>query len=337
MISRQQRKWAVGIAIAVVLILVGALLSGNHFNSALTPEEVAGNLSADKAGAGGYARQSGQSDAAVPAAGTVVDGEFASTGGDTDNLQQQQEQQQPQQDQSGDQRVILKTAYLSLVVDNPVSSITTISNMAQALGGWVVNSSTNAVTTPAGQSVAQGSITIRVPAAKLDDAMTQIKSGAGSVTSENVTGQDVTQQYVDLQSQLTNLQAAETQLREIMANATKTEDVLAVYNQLVSTRGQIESIQGQIKYFDQSSAYSSISVDLTPTAVETPIQIAGWSPARSVQEAAAVLIGVLQFLADAVINIAIVGLPLVILFGIPGWLIWRRVRRKPAVVLTAQA
>jgi hypothetical protein len=236
-----------------------------------------------------------------------------------------QEAQQPAQT-----RIILKSASLRLVVDAAESSLASIVSMAEEMGGWVVTSSTNMVTTPAGQQVAQGSITIRVPSDKLDQALTQIKSGAGKVEYENISGQDVTQDYVDLTSRLTNLEAAETQLRSIMEDARRTEDVLTVYNQLVATRGEIERIRGQLQYYDEASAYSSISVDLIPTAIETPIQIAGWSPGRTVENALASLVNILQGAADLLITIVVLVIPLALVVLLPLWFIRRSLRRRAA-------
>lgn len=225
-------------------------------------------------------------------------------------------------------RIILKSASLRLVVDAAESSLASIVSMAEEMGGWVVTSSTSMVTTPAGQQVAQGSITIRVPSDKLDEALSQIKSGAGKVEYENISGQDVTQEYVDLTSRLTNLEAAETQLRSIMEDARRTEDVLTVYNQLVNTRGEIERIRGQIQYYDEASAYSSISVDLIPTAIETPIQIAGWSPGRTVENALASLVNILQGAADLLITVVVLVIPLALVVLLPLWFIRRTLRRR---------
>jgi hypothetical protein len=225
-------------------------------------------------------------------------------------------------------RVILKSASLRLVVSAADSALESISAMAENMGGWVVTSSTSMVRTAAGESVAQGSITIRVPSDKLDEALTQIKSGAGKIEYENVSGQDVTQQYVDLSSRLTNLEAAETQLRTIMDDARKTEDVLSVYNQLVSTRGEIEQIRGQLQYFNEASAYSSISVDLIPEAINTPIQIVGWSPGRTVENALATLVNILQSGADVLITAAVLVVPLGLVALIPVWFIRRAWRRR---------
>ncbi|MCC7450674.1 MAG: DUF4349 domain-containing protein, partial [Anaerolineae bacterium] len=102
-------------------------------------------------------------------------------------------------------RIVLKNAIISIVVGNPAESLTAINKMATDMGGWVVSSTTSQ--TKSGVSAAQASIVIRVPADRLNEALERIKAGVVSVESENVTGQDVTQQYTDLTSQLTNLEA----------------------------------------------------------------------------------------------------------------------------------
>jgi hypothetical protein len=263
--------------------------------------------------------------------GRVADG-YAAPGVALDDVSiaNPQEAQAPAQT-----RIILKSASLRLVVDAAESSLASIISMAEEMGGWVVTSSTNMVTTPAGQQVAQASITIRVPSDKLDQALTQIKSGAGKVEYENISGQDVTQDYVDLTSRLTNLEAAETQLRSIMEDARRTEDVLTVYNQLVATRGEIERIRGQLQYYDEAAAYSSISVELTPTAVQTPIQIAGWSPGHTVENALASLVNILQGAADLLITVVVLVVPLALFVLIPVWFIRRTLRRRAARATSA--
>jgi hypothetical protein len=251
--------------------------------------------------------------------------------GTVDNLRYANE---PADDQrAAQERIILKSASLQIVVDDAAATLATITRMATDLGGWVVNSNTSQVLLASGDKVARGTITVRVPAARLDDALSRIKSGAGAVNNETVSGQDVTQQYVDLTSRLKNLQAAEEQLRSIMSDARKTEDVLNVYNQLVQVRGDIENIKGQIQYYDEASSYSSITVDVTPKAIETPIQIAGWNPGRTAQAALSTLVNALHFIADLLITFALLVLPLGLLVGIPLYVLYRiarRMGRRPA-------
>jgi hypothetical protein len=234
-------------------------------------------------------------------------------------------------------RIVLKNASLTLVVDDAQASLQSITQLAETVGGWVVTSNTSKTTTRAGVEVAQGSITIRVPSDNLNDVLNQIKAGAISVDQENVTGQDVTQDYIDLTSQLGNLNAAEVQLQSIMEDARNTDDVLAIYNELVRVRGEIETTKGRIRYYEESAAYSSISVILTPQALETPIQIAGWSPGRTAENALASLINILRWAADLLITVAILVIPLLLIFGIPIWLIYQTLKRRGIIAMRPAA
>ncbi len=238
-------------------------------------------------------------------------------------------------------RLVIKNASLSIAVNDPLKSMDTISHMAEAMGGFVVSADMYQQSLSNGVKVPQVSMTIRVPAEKLDEALTTIKAETDQpIISENKSSQDVTAEYTDLNSRLTNLQAAEKQLQEIMASATKTEDVLSVYSQLVSVREQIELIKGQMKYYEQSAALSSISIQLIANAAVQPITIAGWQPAGVAKEALQSLINALQSLANFGIRLAILYLPVLLIIFVPiGLIIWGIVRlvrrgRKPKVVPT---
>lgn len=237
-------------------------------------------------------------------------------------------------------RLVIKNANLALVVKNPAESVSAISQLAEAMGGFVVGSNTyQASVDSLGNKIMQGYITIRVPAEKLSEALTQLKGMAVTVNSENISGEDVTAQYTDLESQLTNLEAAEAQLQAIMDGASKTEDVLNVYNQLVNIRGQIEMVKGQMKYYRESAAMSLISIDLIPDALSQPIQVAGWKPEGAVKEAFEALVRDLQGIADFLIRLAVRGGPLALLFGLPLFIIGRivinRLRRRMTKPATA--
>lgn len=228
------------------------------------------------------------------------------------------------------ERLVIRNASLSLVVEDPARTVEEISAMANEMGGFVVNSNVYQDTFREGEVTAsRGSISIRVPVERLDEALERIKGEAVEVRNENVTGQDVTDQYTDLASQLRNLEAAESQLMEIMGSATKTEDVLRVFEELKTVRGQIELIKGQMKFFEDSARLSEISVDLTPDVASQPIQPTPWRPAGTVKESVEALVDVLLFLADAAIRIVILVLPvLIILFGPPALVVWLIVRRR---------
>jgi hypothetical protein len=181
-----------------------------------------------------------------------------------------------------------------------------------------------------------GSITIRVPAESLNQALERIRSESTEPpVTENTNSQDVTADYTDLQSRLRNEQAAERQLTSIMEEARRTEDVLAVYNQLVQVRERIEVLQGQIQYLEQSAALSAIAVELLPDEAVQPIEVGGWKLGGVVKDAVEALLRGLRSFATAIIWFAISILPQLLLWlivlGIPIVLvIWivRRIRRR---------
>jgi len=229
------------------------------------------------------------------------------------------------------ERLVVQTASLSMVVTDPLAKATAIRRMAEGMGGYVVSSYIYQSTFgEAGLVADSASITVRVPAERLEDALEEIKADAVEVRSENVTGEDVTAAYVDLESRKRNLEAAEAQLMEIMDTATKTQDVLAVYNELVRVRGEIEMVRGQMQYYEESAAFSSISVELIPDVATQPIETGGWQPQGTVKAAVEALIRSLQWLADAAIWLGICGVPLLIVVGLPLGLVVRAARRRRA-------
>jgi len=224
------------------------------------------------------------------------------------------------------QRLIVRTANLSIVVKDTGAALDQIGALATQMDGFVVASQTSKV-----DQAMRGSITIRVPAEKFDDAIKQIEALATDVRNRDIKGQDVTEEYTDLQSRLRNLEATEAQLQKIMERADKTEDVLAVYNQLAQTRGEIEQVKGRIQYLEQSAALSSITVDLIPDSLAQPIAVGGWRPTGTARNAIEALIRTLQGLADVAIWVVLYVLPVLLVLAVPVvilFLVVRRLRRR---------
>jgi hypothetical protein len=232
-------------------------------------------------------------------------------------------------------RIVIKNANLSIVVADPGSTMDVISRMADDMGGFVVSANLYHSTLESGAEVPHASITIRVPAERLNEALEQIRSQSDrDPLNERVDSQDITQEYTDLQSRLRNLQNTEAQLTKIMDDAIRTEDVLSVYNRLVDIREQIEVIQGQIKYYEESAALSAISVELIANEAVQPLTIGGWQPVGVAKNAVQALIDTLKFVANAAIWIVIYILPvllvLYLIFVLPLSLVWKAWRRRRA-------
>lgn len=301
------------------------------------------------ASCGAGARATLSSPQALPERGAVIAGQAVDKSSPLSNADQTASggapsvAPAPDTTQAVQDRLVIRNANLSLVVKDPAATIDQFSQMAEGMGGFVVSSNiyqTAYSSTSAGdpQFVNQANLSIRVPADRLNDALAQIKTAALEVRSQTVTGQDVTQQYTDLQSQLTNLESAEAQLRQIMQDATKTTDVLAVFQQLKDIQGQIEVIKGRIQYLDQSSKLSEITMSLMPDVAAEPVKVGPWSPLATVKAAFRTLIVALQAAADAAIWVAICVLPVAIVLGLPAYFLVRRwLRRRSRRVEAAPA
>lgn len=263
-------------------------------------------------------------DIMVESSAPMASGVADSYAGEMDNSVSREEAFQAQDAQI---RMVIKNASISIVVEEPGATITAISQMADDLGGFVVSSNLFKTQTERGFEVPQASITIRVPAEKLDQALETIKSGAGQILSENVSGQDVTQEYTDLESRLRNLEKAEEQLNEIMEQAWNTDDVLAVYNRLVQVQEQIELIKGQMKYYEQSAAMSAISVNIQANEAVQPLKIGNWQPVGVAKRAISALINTLKVLADMLIWIILYILPIALILFFPVRWLWRWLKK----------
>ncbi len=237
--------------------------------------------------------------------------------------------QSPSDDEASD-RIVIKNASLSIVVDDPSTTMEKISQMAEDTGGFVVSSNLYKVSKEGGFEVPEGNLTIRVPAEVLDQTLTEIKSLVANpdedVLSENISGEDVTREYTDLESRLRNLEDTEAQLKEILDQARTTEDVMTVFNQLTSVREQIEIIKGQIQYYDESARLSAISVSILASEGIQPLTIGKWQPFGIVLDALQALIKALKFLVNSLIWIILFFLPIALLIILPIWLIWKAAR-----------
>jgi len=224
------------------------------------------------------------------------------------------------------ERMIIWNADISLTVEDVQASIEAAQALARRLGGYTISSDS---WLQDGQLYAR--LTIRVPAERFEEAMAQLRDMALEVTRESANSEDVTDQYVDLESRLRHLEAKEAQLLEFLEDAEDTEAVLAVYEQLDETQAEIEQVKGRMNYLEKLSAMATISIELNPEEMEPPVVEEGWQPGRTLRNAARALLNALKALVDIAIWVTIFLLPILLLLALPIilviWLVRRR-RRK---------
>ena len=230
------------------------------------------------------------------------------------------------------QRLVIRNADMDIVVGDPKQTVDDITRMAGQMGGYVVSANVYTRRSSDGVDMLYGNITVRVPAEKFDEAVEQIGNMAEQIDRKEVTGQDVTEEYVDLESRLKNLEATEAQLQRIMNEAVSTEDVLTVYQELSQVRGEIEQVKGRMKYLKDSARMSAISVRLTPSEAAKPFTIGGWEPVGVAKDAILMLLRTLRGVANIVIWLLLYFVPVILVmglvFGYPAWWLTRKGYRR---------
>lgn len=137
-------------------------------------------------------------------------------------------------------RKVVKTGSLSMFVEKAEETAPKIKVLAEDMGGFVVNSQIYETSLDSKSA----NVTIKVPADKFDETMEALKELAVEVERENESARDVTEEFVDLEARLSNLEAQEEQYLEILKRAYTIEDILSVTNRLNSVRQQIEQLEG---------------------------------------------------------------------------------------------
>lgn len=220
-------------------------------------------------------------------------------------------------------RMVVKNGSMAMVVTELDSSMKAIGNFATENGGWIVNSYLFN-----NEELPRASIQVRVPSETFDAALAYYRSLAVKVTSENASGEDVTKQYTDLDSRLTNLIASESQLLKIMDRAGKVSEVLEVQRELSNVRGQIEMIKGQMKYLENSVAMSSINVELALSENLLPVPASEtWRPGYVLKTAWKSLLNAFKGLSYLLIKLAVYALIWVPLLLIAWW-IYRSAKKR---------
>jgi hypothetical protein len=222
-------------------------------------------------------------------------------------------------------RKVVKTADLGLRSDEVRQSAARAQQVAATAGGTVLSSqvyrSDDSVT---------ADLVLSVPSEEFERVLDELRSLGEKVTTDSISGQDVTEEYVDLKSRERNLRATEESLLRLYDRAENVEEALSIQRELTTVRGEIELVQGRIKYLDLRSTYSQITLNIQPVTSPPP---AGptWDPGEVVKRAWDASLGVLQVVATAIISAVVFGWWLApVLVG--GFLWWRRRNRdsRPA-------
>ncbi len=158
---------------------------------------------------------------------------------------------------------LIETAQIEVEVDNFDRDWTAANDVASKHGGFVTNSGTEQVR----EKLSRGTLTMRVPAAKLDAALRDLR-GLGKMTNMSTTGEDVSAQLIDLKARTKSLRAEELQLLELLSRTSRISEVLEIRSRLDTVRQEIESLKAQSKYYEDQVDYATINATIFEEGAE---------------------------------------------------------------------
>ncbi|MEA2518588.1 MAG: hypothetical protein QOF49_668 [Chloroflexota bacterium] len=207
--------------------------------------------------------------------------------------------------------LIVRTGTIDVEVADLDAAIRSADATVTRGGGYVDGSNRTA-----GAVAATAIVAYRIPSAAWEATLDSIHALATRIRDEQIKSVEVSAQVVDLGARIANLRTTEAALQAIMAKATKISDVLAVQEQLTTTRDEIERLVAGKADLEDRASFGSLTVSfrlpavVAPTA--TPIASPGWNPASDVAHATDKLVVIGQGTTSLGIWLGIVGLPLLI-------------------------
>ncbi len=229
-------------------------------------------------------------------------------------------------------QMVIKDAEIELLVSDVDRALSQVTQMAADYGGYLVSSQT---WYDGGFKYA--TLRLGIPSASFENALNYLRNVGLQVLKETATGQDVSAEYTDLQSRLSNLEATAARVRSFLEEAKTVEDSLRINATLSDLEGQIEQVKGQMKYYEGRAAFSSLVVTLTPqhptpTPTFTPTPTPGWNPGATFHHASGVLVDLSKSTVDFLIWAVVVLGPALLAAGIVFWVgrsLLRRKRTRP--------
>lgn len=225
----------------------------------------------------------------------------------------------------------IRTAWITLEVENPEAAVDEVTAAAEAEEGFVALA--DLVRDDTTGELA-GTLTVRVPSDRLQPTLAALEDLADAAPERRIEEEDVGGELTDLRAQITNLTAYEDELRalltEVREGTSDPDDLLPVVERVQSVRSEIDRLRAQRDSLEDRVALSTITVTLRPTSASAPIAAADWAPVRTLQEAFAATGRAFATIADVAIWLVVTALPIALVIAAPPLLVWRWLRRRRA-------
>ncbi len=200
-----------------------------------------------------------------------------------------------------DERLVVRESNMSLLVENVRQTTDDIINFVEEQGGYMVSSS---LTQP--EEAPYAIVVVRIPSDNFRSILDNFRQMAIKVTSENITGRDVTDEYVDIEARLGTLEKTKARFEQIMDQAVKIDDILRVQREIINLQSQIDNLKGRQQMLEQTAALSRITIYLSTDEIALPYTPSDtFRPTVIVKQAVRSLIRNLRKISSAAIWLAI--------------------------------
>jgi hypothetical protein len=230
--------------------------------------------------------------------------------------------------------MIIKNGDIKLLVEDTDIAIDRATQAIGDMGGYIVSSRVWYQPYADGENYKYATITIGVPVDQFERTLVRLRGLAVKVLDETASGEDVTNQFVDLQSQVTNLEATRDRIKSFLEDAKTVDEALRINAELANVEAQIEQIKGQMNYLQDRSAYSTITVNFEPVLpeiIETPTPTPTpnvWKPGETFENAKTAVTFAYQGIIDFLIWIFVVFVPIFAPPVLIVWGLWKFFTRK---------
>jgi hypothetical protein len=231
-------------------------------------------------------------------------------------------------------RMLIKNAEVSVLVEDSDIAIDRLTQVVGDVGGYIVSSRIWYQPHLDGENYKYASITLGIPVDQFEVTMRRVRGLAVRVLDENASGEDVTDQFVDLQSRLTNLEATQARIQSFLEDAKTVDEALRINQELAQIEAQIEEVKGRMNYLSDRSAFSTITVTISPELPEIEPAPAPeskpWTPSETLKDATETLVKAYQGIVEFAIWIIVAVLPILAPPVLVVWMLFKLLRRKPA-------
>ena len=233
-------------------------------------------------------------------------------------------------------RKIIRNADITIEVPSTTNAQHQITSIAEAHSGFVVTSEAKQrESNDPAQRTLDIKVVVRIPSNQLGRAFDEIKKLAGNTPAEQVTSQDVTEDFIDLEARLKTQKALEVQFLEIMRGANKIADALEVQRQIADVRTEIEKLEGRKRFLENRSSLSTINVNIQTPKPMITVTETGFR--HSLREAVSDSVSLASDLVSFFARFVIMMMPISILVLLPLGFVIRYLLRRAKRMRLAQA